>query len=125
MIAEIGGITVEDLLTAAKIVGAIVAIVAGLAAISRFRPVRWLWSRLVGEPVGMFFRLQVEAVVNPAFDRASRALYDHTEFEHDENEKMRSAIVATMKRLEQIEISLDIVDRRLTSITQHNDRGNV
>lgn len=125
MIAEIGGITVEDLLTAAKIVGALTAIVAGLAAISRFRPVRWLWSRLVGEPVGMFFRAQVEAVVNPAFAKASRALYDHTAFEHDENEKMRAAIVATIKRLEQIEISLDVLDRRLTSITQNEQHGNV
>ena len=125
MIAEIAGISVNDLVTAAKIVGAIVAIVAGLAAISRFRPVRWFWSRLIGEPVGMFFRAQVEAVVNPAFDRASRALYDHTEFEHYENDRMRTAMIATSQRLEQIEISLDIVDRRLTSISQNNDRGNV
>jgi hypothetical protein len=125
MIAQIWGVTVEDLLTAAKIVGATVAIVAGLAAISKFRPIQWLWCRLVGEPVGTFFRLQVEAVVNPPFASASRALYDHTEFEHDENEKMRAAIVSTMKRLEQIEISLDIVDRRLTSIGQHTQNGIV
>ena len=125
MMAEIWGITVEDLLTGAKIVGALTAIIAGLAAFTRFRPVHWIWNRLVGEPIALFFRTQVGAVVTPAFDRASQALYDHTEFEHGENERMRGAIVSTMKRLEQIDISLDIVDQRLTGITLQAEPGTI
>lgn len=47
----------------AKFLGALATIVASIGALSRIRPVRWIVRTLVGDPLGGWFRREVDQAV--------------------------------------------------------------
>lgn len=49
------------LASAAILAGELSAIVAFLGLTSRLRPVKWLWRRLVTDPLGEWFRHQIKS----------------------------------------------------------------
>jgi hypothetical protein len=65
------------LLDAAKIVAALTVLVGAAAALSRSKPVRWVWRALVSQPVGQFFRAEVESTVGPRIDALHDDLHAH------------------------------------------------
>lgn len=53
----------DTLMELAKLIGALSVIGAGFAAVSRWRPVRWLLRRILSEPLGSWFREHVAEAV--------------------------------------------------------------
>ena len=112
---SIWGVSTEDLLTVAKIFTALTVIGTTIILVLRWKPTRWVFRRLVSEPVGAFFRTQVEEVVKPRFDRAAAALEAHTAFEHEEAGALRIAVEQTNRRL-------DGIEQRVTDLGNRLDR---
>lgn len=59
-----GDIT-EWLLSVGKLLGALVAVGVSLGTLAKFRPVRWVYANLIGNPVSRWFRGEVEEAVKP------------------------------------------------------------
>lgn len=55
MLSEVPTIVVD----AGVAAGAIVAVLGLMAALTRLRPVRWIWRQLVADPVAEWFRREV------------------------------------------------------------------
>ena len=108
------GVSTEDLLTVAKILTALTVIFTTLILVLRWKPVRWVFRRLVSEPVGAFFRDQVHEATEPQFTRAAAALEAHTAYEHEEAAALRQAVETTNVRL-------DGIDRRVTHLADRLD----
>lgn len=105
------GISTDDLLVLAKVIGALTVIGGAVVAVSRFRPVRWIWRQIVSDPIGQFFRDQVHEATNEQFTRAAAALEAHTAYEHHSTEELRRTVEATNGRL-------DGIERRVISLTE-------
>lgn len=57
----------QALLDAGQIAGALGVLLAFVVGLSRLRPVKWTWRRLVTEPLGMFLRREIRDEVEMDF----------------------------------------------------------
>jgi hypothetical protein len=67
----------RPLLDAGQVALALAAIVTTVGIVSRIRPVRWLWRRVVIDPAAGWFRDQVEEVVGPKIAAVHRRIDRH------------------------------------------------
>ena len=82
------------LVTVAQVVVAAAATVTALGVLVRWGPVRWVFRRLVGDPVQQWFRVEVAKAVSAELDarpltngkgwRVMQAVADHLGIEIDE-----------------------------------------
>lgn len=108
------GVTTEDLVALAKLATALTVLITTLVLVLRWKPLRWVFRRLVSEPLGAFFRAQVREATDPQFARAEAALEAHTAYEHEEAAALRKAV-------EHTNVRLDGIDRRVTHLANRLD----
>ena len=118
MIASLLGVSTEDLLALAKVLGALVVIGTAILGLFRLRGIRWIWARLVTDPLGSFFRAQVVSVTEPQFSAAARALEAHTAYEHSASEDLHRALLGAVVRIENLDERIDELADRVDRLSK-------
>jgi len=90
----------EALLDAAALMAAITGILAATAFIARLKPIRWLFRRLLSEPLGQWFRQQVRDATAEPHARIHRRIDSHMAVEEAERRAGSNALLATLRSLD-------------------------
>ena len=94
----------QMLIDGAWVAGFVVSGLAAITAVSKLKAVRWLWRKVVADPVSGFFARTVSGEVRPMIDEVKAA----SKAQHDEqNQRMDASDQRQNVRIEGIHHRLD------------------